>query len=209
MNSTTFLETAPMNSKHFVTAEPREVLHLLATYWRRWLVPAALVAGLATAYAVLVPPTWQALQALILRNEATNAELGPGKFARTDEMKTVQETILELAKSRGVLLAALQEVGPPADYADKDGWASEQDVDTLRQAVKLAPPKGAEFGATEVFYLDVRDPEAFLTMMRLLGAYRVGHAADGGPLVPPARLLKPGADAVDQQKTSAAEGVQP
>jgi 3-hydroxyacyl-[acyl-carrier-protein] dehydratase len=52
-------------------------------------------------------------------------------------------------------------------------------------------------------------PEAFLTMMRLLGAYRVGHAADGGPLVPPARLVKPGGDDGDQQKTNAAEGVQP
>jgi 3-hydroxyacyl-[acyl-carrier-protein] dehydratase len=34
-------------------------------------------------------------------------------------------------------------------------------------------------------------PEAFLAMMRLLGAFRVGHAADGGPLLPPPRLLKP------------------
>jgi 3-hydroxyacyl-[acyl-carrier-protein] dehydratase len=33
------------------------------------------------------------------------------------------------------------------------------------------------------------DPETFLRMMRMLGAFEVGHAADGGPLVPPARLL--------------------
>lgn len=33
------------------------------------------------------------------------------------------------------------------------------------------------------------DPTVFLRMMRLLGAYDVGHAADGSPLVPPARLL--------------------
>ncbi len=34
-------------------------------------------------------------------------------------------------------------------------------------------------------------PEAFLSMMRVFGAYRVGHAADGSPLMPPARLCKP------------------
>jgi 3-hydroxyacyl-[acyl-carrier-protein] dehydratase len=34
------------------------------------------------------------------------------------------------------------------------------------------------------------EPETFLHMMRLLGAYDVGHAADGGPLVPPPLLLK-------------------
>ncbi|MBN2474821.1 MAG: beta-hydroxyacyl-ACP dehydratase [Pirellulales bacterium] len=34
------------------------------------------------------------------------------------------------------------------------------------------------------------DPHVFLRMMRLLGAFDVGHAADGGPLLPPPRLLK-------------------
>ena len=33
------------------------------------------------------------------------------------------------------------------------------------------------------------DPETFLKMMRMLGAYDVGHAADGSPLAPPSRLL--------------------
>jgi hypothetical protein len=34
------------------------------------------------------------------------------------------------------------------------------------------------------------DPETFLRMMRLLGAYDVGHAADGSPLRPPKRLVE-------------------
>ena len=34
------------------------------------------------------------------------------------------------------------------------------------------------------------EPESFLRMMRLLGAFAVGHAADGSPLKPPARLLQ-------------------
>ena len=34
------------------------------------------------------------------------------------------------------------------------------------------------------------DPETFLRMMRMLGAFDVGHDADGTPLTPPARLLR-------------------
>lgn len=32
------------------------------------------------------------------------------------------------------------------------------------------------------------EPRTFLQMMRMLGAYRIGHAADGGPLIEPAGL---------------------
>ncbi len=42
------------------------------------------------------------------------------------------------------------------------------------------------------------DPLVFLGMMRLLGAYDVGHASDGSPLAPPPQLLEaiePGEDA--------------
>ncbi len=34
------------------------------------------------------------------------------------------------------------------------------------------------------------EPETFLRMMRLLGAFDVGHAADGSPLKPPKRLVE-------------------
>ena len=33
------------------------------------------------------------------------------------------------------------------------------------------------------------DPDTFLRMMRMLGAYDIGHAADGSPLTPPSQLL--------------------
>jgi len=75
-------------------------------------------------------------------------------------MKTVQETILELVRSRSVLEAALRQVGPPATHQRTDQpWPSAKDVADLREQVKLAPPKGAEFGKTEIFYLKVRDKE--------------------------------------------------
>lgn len=147
-----------MNSAQQSIPGPRELVRILAVHARRWLVPAAVVGVLAAVYAVARPDTWEASQALIVRNEAANKEAGPGKFSQPDEMKTVQETILELVKSRGVLTAALKEVGPPADYRkNQAAWPTARDVAEVRKTVKLLPPKGAEFGKTEVFYLKVRD----------------------------------------------------
>jgi len=138
--------------KHPVTT-PREVLNLLIVHKRRILAPVVLFAAAAAVYAAVSRPTWSASQALIIRNEATNADNAPGKFSRSEDMKTVQETILELVKSRTVLSGALQQVGPPANNGVQTGQPSDRAIEQLRQAVRLTPPKGAEFGATEVFYL--------------------------------------------------------
>jgi len=146
-----------MNPIHSSTPSPSQVFSLLLAHPKRWLAPALAVAVLAGVYALVRSDTWEATQALILRNEAANSSEAPGKFVHTDEMKTVQETILELVKSRGVLAAALKKVGPPADFrGEAAAWPSAKDVDTLRDALKVTPPKGAEFGKTEVFYLKVR-----------------------------------------------------
>jgi uncharacterized protein involved in exopolysaccharide biosynthesis len=119
-------------------------------------VPTVVVAVAAGIYAVTFQDTWEASQALIVRNEASNAEKQPGKFTDPEEMKTVQETILEMVKSRGVLEAALRQVGPPANCAKPNAWPTDLDVAAVRKGVKLVPPKGSEFGKTEVFYLNVR-----------------------------------------------------
>lgn len=139
------------------TLGPQQLLSALATSWKRGLVPAAVVALAVIGYALVRPNTWEASQALIVRNEAAARADSPGKFAQPEEMKTVQETILELARSQGVLAAALTEVGAPAGYRTPERWPSSRDVAEFRDAIKLTPPKGAEFGKTEVFYLKVRD----------------------------------------------------
>jgi uncharacterized protein involved in exopolysaccharide biosynthesis len=131
------------------------VLHLLRAHVWLWLLPAVVIAAAAGAYAVLHTATWEASLALMVRNEAVNADRGPGKFAYPEEMKTVQETILELAKSRSVLEAALRQVGPPAEGRNPAAWPTDRDIESFRKYVKLVPPKGAEFGKTEVFYLTV------------------------------------------------------
>lgn len=136
---------------------------LLRYYYKRWLVPAVLVSGLALAYAVFKRDTWEASQAVTVRNEATVGDNEPGKFRLEDEMKAAQETILEIAQSRPVLAEALAEVGPPpvtsSASPSADSWPSEGDIGDLRDAIKLVPPKGADFGKTEIFYLKVRDRE--------------------------------------------------
>jgi uncharacterized protein involved in exopolysaccharide biosynthesis len=134
---------------------PTDVFAHLTAQPRRWLVPMAVVAAVAFVYALIRPTTWEASQALTVRDEATGGER-PGKFHVVEDMKTVQETILELAKSHSVLSAALKQVGP-IDGADAAAWPSESDVASLAGGVKLSPPRGAEFGKTEVFYLQVQN----------------------------------------------------
>lgn len=135
----------------------RDFARLLLTHRRRWLTPALAVAGLTLVYAALRSDTWEAAQSIVVRNEAAGNLTEPGKFRHAEEMKTTQETILELASSREVLRQALSEVGPPAGGAVSADWPTAIDVADLAEWVKLAPPKGAEFGKTEVLYLTVRD----------------------------------------------------
>lgn len=148
-----------MNAMPNSFSEPRELGRLLVVYWRRWATAALLATVAAAAYALLAPKTWQATQALIVRNEAAGTETEPGKFRGSEDLKSIQETIMELSKSHGVLKATLAEVGPPADYAGPTAWPADNDIEDLQKAVKIAPPKGVEFGTSEVFYLEVRDKD--------------------------------------------------
>jgi uncharacterized protein involved in exopolysaccharide biosynthesis len=123
---------------------------------RRWLLPAALVAVTACVYAAFGGSTWEASQALMVRAEAANGQLSPGKFNGLDEMKIVEETILELARTRGVLEAAWTSV-EGLKPGDSPTPPTAEQLEDLKGRVKLAAPKGSEFGKTEVFYLKVRD----------------------------------------------------
>ncbi len=145
-----------MNTTHAAVPSPRQVLHLLRAHVWLWLIPAVLISAAAGVFAVLSEETWEASQALIVRNEASGADKGLGKFNFPEEMKNLQETMLEIVKSRSVLCAALQQVGPPAQYENPTAWPTEEDIADVRKTVKLVPPKGGEFGKTEVFYLTVR-----------------------------------------------------
>ena len=176
-----------MNTTPQAIRSPHQFLQFALRHPARWLIPALATALAVGVWAFVRQPPWEASQALVIRNDAAANQESPGKFSQPDEMKDAQETILELVRSHSVLKAALEEVGPPdgavervsrpvpdgseeASYAPAghalrkasgratpSAWPSEEDIAELREAVKLAPPKGAEFGKTEVFYLKVRD----------------------------------------------------
>ncbi|NOY43582.1 MAG: hypothetical protein GXP26_17315 [Planctomycetes bacterium] len=138
---------------------PRECVRLLIEYRQRWIVPMVICGVLATGYAIVKPRYWQASQALVVRSEVSGPSQGkPGKFSDVYEMRTFQETILELAKSRQVLNATLKAV----EEAETEQPAQEptsMEIQSLRKHFSLLPPKGAEFGKTEIFYLSVQDKD--------------------------------------------------
>lgn len=135
---------------------PVEVLKVLAEHRRQWILSTAVCAVLALLAALALPRVWQASQAMVVREEAAGVGEGSGEFRQLDDMKAAQETVMELSKSRAVLEAALRQVDSAyANSTDVAFWA--QAVAHLRDAVSLTPPKGAEFGKTEVFYLHVQD----------------------------------------------------
>jgi uncharacterized protein involved in exopolysaccharide biosynthesis len=148
-----------MNANQNLYLTPADVVDLLRRHWRRWVIPTLLGGLVGTLYAAVRPDRWEAAQALLIRNEAANNADGPGKFRQIDDMKVVQETVLELAKSRKVLEHALTQTGPPPGTSSKQPWPTPTAVDELRKHIKVAPPKGAEFGKTQLFYLKVTDED--------------------------------------------------
>lgn len=124
----------------------------------RWIAPGIALALAAFALPTIVPPKWVATQAMTVRNEAGTAVEGRGKFRQVEELKITQGTVLEIAKSRRVLEAALRRVGPPSGKARAD-FPTPKDVARLRKAIAVVAPNGTEFGKTEMFYLKVKDIE--------------------------------------------------
>src|SRR5687768_1265080 len=109
---------------------PIDVIRILRTHLQWWAVPAVLCAVLAAAYSLAAPRDWGATQTLIIRAEAASvSDERPGKFSDLSEMKTLQETILELAKSQSVVQSTLKEVGPPRRYRRPQLWPTPLDVE--------------------------------------------------------------------------------
>jgi uncharacterized protein involved in exopolysaccharide biosynthesis len=165
-----------MNNTGRETFSPVSLVNVLRNHPWRWLGPAIVIGAIATLYAAVRPDTWSASQTLIVRGEAVSNGEGLGWFDHADQMKSLQETILEVARSRDVLRAALTEAGPleaspseagpseagpseagPSENSAATQWPTDDDIDKIRQSLTVTPPKGAEFGSTEIFYLSVED----------------------------------------------------
>ena len=147
-----------MNSTADLATGPGQIVSMLRDNPCRWVIPTVVLAALAGVYAAVRPDTWKTSQALVVRNEATADRDAPGLFNESHEMKTAQDTIQELVHSRVVLETALTDVGRPSDSrTEPQAWPSPKDISELRRNIALSPPKGAEFGTTEVFYLSAKD----------------------------------------------------
>ena len=66
---------------------------------------------------------------------------------------------MELSKGRCVLEAALVEVGPPSTLRPPRRLARRQRHRKPAKGRENCPAQGVEFGASEVFYLEVRDKD--------------------------------------------------
>jgi uncharacterized protein involved in exopolysaccharide biosynthesis len=145
-----------MNTNALPSLTPRDVVRLLATQRKMWMAPAIVCGVLAAAYSLVMPRYWEASQALVVRQETAGSQgPTPGKFADLYEMRTMQETILELAKSQQVVVATLKAVDQRLL-----GGANEPTAETIekfRGRLKMLPPDGGEFGKTEVFYFYMKD----------------------------------------------------
>ncbi|GAG24587.1 unnamed protein product, partial [marine sediment metagenome] len=142
------------------TVHPREILTALKRHYRLWIIPAVATTLATAVYALLRPATWEASQAMVVRDEAVGNLNRVGRFDNVDAMKTAQETVLEVARNRQVVRAALAEIGPPAECRSPDTWPSAGDVLVAQRAITVTAPKGAEFGQTEVIYLKVKRPSS-------------------------------------------------
>ncbi len=147
-----------MNSIAPPNVDFQQIALIFRARWRWWIIPTVGMTVLAAGYAFIKPKTWQARQALIVRDEAVGDISRQGRFDNTSALKTAQETVLEVARRRSVVEAALKEIGP-ARAPQPPNWPSNDEVRSLQDAIAVRAPKGVEFGQTEVIYLSVQSDD--------------------------------------------------
>ncbi len=133
---------------------------IVRTTWRhrlRWAATVVAVFGAAVFYAVKTPRTWEAAQAIVVRDDAAGAPGASGGVRREEDVKNRQQTLGELLVSHAVLERALKRAGPEGRGVPAASWPTEENIADLRDAASLVPPKGSEFGKTDLFYLRVKD----------------------------------------------------
>ncbi|WP_417738619.1 hypothetical protein [Rosistilla oblonga] len=133
----------------------RHLFHTIRVYLPLWAGATILFAGLGYAYTRVRVDTYSASQSLVIRNEAHGEQDLLGRFASQTDLKAAQETVLELSNNRNVLMAALTRLDP--ELAELENGPSQDFIADARSRIIVRPPKGSEFGATEVIYLETRE----------------------------------------------------
>jgi len=134
---------------------PAEIAFALIHYRWRWLIPTLLLSVVGLGAAILKEDSWEATQRIVLRDEALPVEQRPGEFVQRDDMKLAQETVLQLTRSREVIAAALEDLGPPSNRWFPAAWPSKEDIAATRKKIDVHSPGGTEFGTTEMLFITV------------------------------------------------------
>jgi polysaccharide biosynthesis transport protein len=118
-----------------------------------WIAPTLACTALAICYAGVRNNKWKAVQVVSLRNESTEAgHHGQGDFATPEALKIYQEIVVQSARTPAVVEAALKELGPENGSEDPN-YPSSEIVEETSSKIVLAPPKGQEFGKTNLIVI--------------------------------------------------------
>jgi polysaccharide biosynthesis transport protein len=158
-------------------------LRLLLSFWQWkavWIATTLLSASMGLVYAVVLKrDIWVASQGMIVRDEATATAMRLGRFESQTQMKTAQETLMEMAKNPRVIRSALSSV--PSDSTIKpwpwtlsksDGAPTAREIEAFgKKNVNIRAPHGAELGTTEIIYLDIKEksPERAVKLAKAIG----------------------------------------
>jgi uncharacterized protein involved in exopolysaccharide biosynthesis len=114
-----------------------------------WVIaPTLALFAMSCAYALLGPKRWRGTQVLHVREEMIGQQRRPGHFDSLDDMKTAQETVLEVARNPAVVgrcLTALDGIERPTIRA----------IEQLQGQIEISASNGAELGKTELIRLSV------------------------------------------------------
>lgn len=141
-----------------MAAPPNLVRHLMQIMLRWspvWLITTIATTALGLGYVMfLKQDIWVASQAMIIRDEVGGTLNRQGRFDSKEAMKAAQETILEIARNPQVVHNALSSID-----AIRHKNFNEEEIQTfVSDQLVVRSPKGSEFGTTEIFYVDIRDP---------------------------------------------------
>jgi len=141
-----------------MAAPPNLVRHLMQIMLRWspvWLITTMATTALGLCYVkFLKQDIWVASQAMIIRDEVGGTLNRQGRFDSKEAMKAAQETILEIARNPQVVHNALSSI----DAIRPKNFNEEEIQSFVSDQLVVRSPKGSEFGTTEIFYVDIRDP---------------------------------------------------
>lgn len=131
-----------------------------------WIAPTIICGALGTGFAAVKSSTWNAWQAIHVRDDGSEN----GQFGNVDSRKAAQETVIELARNRSVIAAALKEYGPPKTLFRIKNWPSNEAITAVRRELSVSAPPGTEIGKADVIHLSVNadSPEDALRLNKAI-----------------------------------------